>query len=164
MVTIEVHHSEPAIPKTTGAPIRIASVAVATTAPRRATTKDSRRCFPTPMRGARTTTSARIPLRARVAATATATLIRAKLLADDRRRALPQYVLLDLASRGLGQLGNERHAVRRFEVGQPDARVLDQLLLRRSLTRLQDDERERRLPPLLVRQPHDGRFLNRGMT
>src|SRR5258708_10015242 len=137
---------------------------MATTAPRTATTKDSRWCFPTPMRGARTTTSARIPLSATVAATATATLIRAKLLADDRRRALPQHVLLDLASRGLRQLGDERHAVRRLEVGKPASRVLDQLPLRRSLTRLQDDECERRLPPLLVRQTHDGRLLNRGMT
>src|SRR6266851_322081 len=120
--------------------------------------------YPTPMHGARATTNARSPLSATVAATATATLIKAKLLADDRRRALPQHVLLDLASRGLRQLGNECHAVRRFEVCQPAARVLDQLLLRRSLTRLQDDERERRLPPLLVRQTHDGRLLNRGMT
>src|SRR5216683_3381217 len=116
------------------------------------------------MRGARTTTSTRSPLSATLAATATATLIKAKLLADDRGRALPQHVLLDLPGRGLRQLGDERHAMRRFEVCQPAARVLDQLLLRRSLTRLQDDERERRLPPLLVRQTHDGRLLNRGMT
>src|SRR5690242_7573756 len=85
------------------------------------------------------------------------------LLPDDRRRALPEHVLLDLPRRGLRQLRHERHPMRRLEVREAVARERDQLGVRRRGAGLQDDVCVWGLSPLLVRQPDYRRLLHGGM-
>src|SRR5262245_52424822 len=83
------------------------------------------------------------------------------LLAGQVGRAAAQHVLLDLAGRGLGQLGHEAHPVRGLEVRQAAAGERDDLLLARLLPVAEHHERVRRLAPLLVRQPDDRHLHHR---
>src|SRR6266566_8896061 len=83
------------------------------------------------------------------------------LLAGQVGRAATEDVLLDLAGRGLGQLGHEGHAVRRLEVREPVAGEADDLVLARLLPLAQHHVRVGRLAPFLVREADDGRLHHR---
>src|SRR5205085_9488300 len=83
---------------------------------------------------------------------------------DDRGGALPEHVLLDLPGGRLRELVDEGDTMRRLEMREPVARERDQLLLASAGSRLQHHVGERRLPPLLMREPDDRGLLHRGMA
>src|SRR5207244_7662979 len=72
------------------------------------------------------------------------------LLGRNSGLAAAQHIFLNLAGRGLRQLLDEGHRVRRLEMRKPLANELDQLAVRRRRAGLQDDEGVRRFAPLLV--------------
>src|SRR5438270_5684669 len=77
--------------------------------------------------------------------------------------AVAKDVLLDLPGGGLGQVA-ELDRLRRFEVRDAAADVVDDLLLGRARPWLQGDERLRHLPPLVVGDRDDRTLQHRRMA
>lgn len=88
---------------------------------------------------------------------------RGVLLPGEVRPPAAQDVFLQLAGGRLWQLGQEREALRDFEMSEVVAGKLTQLRLVRVGTRPEDDEGMRRFTPFLVRQSDDCDFLHRWM-
>src|SRR5439155_18096913 len=89
---------------------------------------------------------------------------RALLLRRDAGPSAAQHELLDLASRGLGQLGHEVEPLRTLEVREALAHEVAQLALGNARTRADDHERVRALAPLLARHPDHRDLLDGGVA
>src|SRR5579862_1655906 len=84
-------------------------------------------------------------------------------LAGNRRSALAENVFLNLASRSLGQCGNDREAGWNFEVRHLRARKFSQIRLGYYRAVLEYHKGVRSLTPFLVRHSDHRSFLNCGM-